>query len=93
MNNMPTVPFTTRIDTKLKTQLEKIAQYEDRSASYIANRAIQNLVDEREATRELIKTGLEIIDKGVSISSEAVNNWFQADDDRPFPEPDTFEKL
>ena len=89
---MPTIPFTMRLDAKLKTQLEEIAQYEERSASYIANRAIQNLVDERETTRALIKTGLELIDQGVSISSEAVNNWFQADDDKPFPEPDTFEK-
>ena len=93
MTNMPTVPFTTRLDTDLKDSLVKIAEYEDRSASYISNRAIQNLVDEREATRELIKTGLELIDKGVSISSKAVNDWVQADDDRPFPEADTFEKL
>lgn len=93
MNTMSTVPFTTRLDTKLKSQLEEIAQYEDRSASYMANQAIQALIDERKQTRELIKTGLELIDKGVSTSSKAVNDWFQSDHDTPFPEPDTFEKL
>ena len=90
---MTTTVLTTRLDTELKTRLETIARYEDRSVSYIANRAIQNLVEEREATRELINTGLELIDKGASISSEAVNTWLQSDDHTPFPKPDILEKL
>lgn len=91
--NMPTIPFTTRLDTGLKAKLEVIAQYEGRSASYMANQAIQALINEREERRELIKTGLQLVDKGVSISSESINNWFQSDFDTPFPEVDTFEKL
>jgi len=88
---MPTISFTTRLDRDLKSRLEKIANYEDRSASYMANQAIKAMVEEREATHELVATGLELINKGVSISAEAVNDWFKADDDVPFPKPDTFE--
>ena len=90
---MTTTVLTTHLDTKLKDRLETIARYEDCSVSSVANRAIQNLVEEREATRELVKTGRKIADQGISISSQAVNEWFQADDHAPFPEPDTFEKF
>ena len=92
MSAMPTIPFTTRLDTRLKASLEKIAQYEDRSASYIANRAIQNFIEEREATRELIDVGLSLVEKGVSISESAVDSWLNSPEDSPFPEPDTFEQ-
>jgi predicted transcriptional regulator len=88
--SMPTIPFTIRLDSGLKAKLEEIAQYEDCSASYIANQAIQAYINEREKTRKLIETGLESVDNGVSISSKAVNNWLKSDYDAPFPEADTF---
>ena len=92
MKTMPTIPFTTRLDTGLKIRLEKIAQYEDRSTSYVANRAIQNFVEEREATRDLIEVGLHLVEKGVSISESAIDSWLNSPEDSPFPKPDTFEK-
>ena len=55
--DMPTTTFSTRIDADLKQRLEQIAQYEDRSASYLANQAIRALVEEREATHALVRTG------------------------------------
>lgn len=85
---MATTTFTTRLDKDLKSRLEAIARYEDRSASYMANQAIKALIDEREATHELVATGLALIDKGVSISEEAVDAWFEGDDDAPFPKPE-----
>jgi len=92
MTTMPTIPFTTRLDTTLKAKLEVIAQYEDRSTSYVANRAIQNFVEEREATRELIEIGLQLVEKGVSISESAIDSWLNSPEDTPFPEPDIFDK-
>lgn len=89
---MSTTPFTTRLDSKLKSRLETIAKYEDRSSSYIANQAIKAFVEEKEQTRELIKTGLDLVNSGVSISSNAVNTWFQ-EENASFPQPDTFEKI
>ncbi len=89
---MPTSTFTTRMDVDLKERLQKVARFERRSASFIANQAIENLVEEREATRALVETGLMLADKGVSISSEAIHAWMSGPEDAAFPEPDTFEK-
>lgn len=91
MTTMPTTTFTTRLDVDLKERLQKIAQYDRRSASFMANQAIQNLVEEREATRELVKTGLELAEKGISISEDAVTAWMNGPEDASFPKPDTFE--
>ena len=88
MKTMPTIPFTTRLDTELKARLEEIAQYEDRSASYVANRAIQNFVEEREATRALIEVGLNLAEREVSISESAIDSWLNSPEDTPFPKPD-----
>lgn len=83
---MSTTSFTTRMDSELKSDLEQIARYEDRSASYIANQAIQAFVNERKATRELVNLGLEMVDRGAKgISPEAVHAWMQSEDDHPFP--------
>lgn len=86
MKPMPTASFTTRIDADLKAELEQIARYEDRSASYMANQAIQNFVEERKATRELVELGLEMIDGGMpGIPEQDIHDWMLAEDDRPFP--------
>ena len=83
---MATTSFTTRIDSELKAELEQIARYDDRSASYVANQAIKALVEERKATRELVETGLMMVEKGApSIPAADIHDWFMADDDRPFP--------
>jgi len=84
---MPTKSFTTRIDADLKAELERIARAEKRSASFMANQAIQNLVEERKATHELVELGLELIEQGApSISGEDMHAWMLSEDDSaPFP--------
>jgi predicted transcriptional regulator len=83
---MPTASFTARIDADLKTQLEAIARFEDRSASWLANQAIRNFVEERIATRELLRAGLALIERGAEgVAPDAVHEWLLADDDQPFP--------
>ena len=83
---MPTSVFTTRLDTEVKAELEQIARFEDRSASYLANQAITALVEERRATRELVATGLAMIEQGVpGIEPDAVHDWLLSEDDQPFP--------
>lgn len=86
---MPTVSFTHRIDVDLKSDLDDIAQFENRSASFVANQAIQNFVEERKATRALVETGLELIEQGASgIPAEDIHAWMLSDDDsQTFPEP------
>jgi len=84
---MPTTLFSHRIDTDLKSELEKIARYEDRSASYLANQAIKTMVEERQATRELVHIGLKLVEMDApSIPSEDIHAWLLADDDAPYPE-------
>lgn len=88
---MPTSTFTTRIDIGLKERLQTIAQQDRRSASFIANQAIEHFVEEREATRALVETGLLLIEQGApTISSQAIHAWMHGHDDAPFPEPDSF---
>lgn len=73
---MATVSFTHRIYNDLKAELDKIAQYDDRSSAYVANQAIQDLVEDRQATRELIETGLSLIEKGApTIPAEDIHSW------------------
>jgi len=93
MQSMPTSTFTTRIDADLKERLQNIARQEQRSASFMANQAIEHFVEEREATRALLETGLMMIEKGApTISSEAIHAWMTGPEDAPFPEPDSFKK-
>ena len=92
MATMATATFTTRLDTEVKADLEMIARFEDRSASYLANQAITALVEERKATHELLEVGQQLIEKGISISEKAMDAWFDGADDAAFPAPDTFER-
>lgn len=83
---MSNTSLTTRIDADLKAELEQIARYERRSASFMANQAIRNLVDERRATRELLETGLALVEMGTSgIEPQDVHAWL-ASDEEVFPE-------
>lgn len=86
---MPTVSFTHRIDADLKADLEEIARFENRSASHMANQAIQNLVEERKATLALLQTGLDLIEQGApTVAAEDIHAWILAEDDSaPFPDP------
>ncbi len=83
---MPSASFTHRIDPELRAELERIARFEDRSASWVANLAIRSFVEERQATRELVREGLRQVEAGEpSIPPDAVHDWLLAEDGRAFP--------
>ncbi len=82
---MTTTTFTTRIDLGLKKRLEQLAARDRRSASYVANLAIQNMVEEREATRDLVMVGLELAKTGHSIAEEDIDSWLRNSEDAAFP--------
>ena len=82
-----------RLDEDLKSSLEAEARLEDRSASYLATRAIKKMLAEKEAKRRLIEEAMAEADKGVFVSSEMVESWMNSwgtDNELPIPEPDTF---
>ena len=90
---MATVPFSLRIDRKLKAKLEKEAGIEDRSSAYVAQRAIAEFIARREAKRKALNEAFAEADKGVFISGEAVERWMASwgtDHELPMPEPDIF---
>lgn len=90
---MSTVQFSIRMDPKIKARLDKQARLEDRSAAYIAQRAIDAYVSKQEHLLELVRLAEVEADKGVFISQEKMSAWFESlgtDHELPEPEPDIF---
>ena len=74
---MTAKPFTTRLDTSVKTRLEAIAQREDRSASYLAKKAITDFVEKREYDHDLITRAREQIANGQGVPEEKIDAWME----------------
>ena len=90
---MKTAPFSMRLDAKLKTQLEKEAKRRDRTASFIANRAIRLYFEQLDHVRKDLDEAFAEAEKGVFISGEAIHKWMDSwgtDHELPPPEPDIF---
>ena len=90
---MSTVPFTFRIDKELKKSLDLEAQVEDRSASYLASKAIKLMLEQQEEKRLAVKRAVSEADKGVFVSQEAVNEWMDSwdtENELPKPKADVF---
>ena len=90
---MPTVPFSLRIDRDIKTKLEREAILEDRSAGYVAQKAIEEYLDAKAYKRECLRAAAAEADKGIFISEEAMDAWMKSwdtDHELPVPEPDIF---
>lgn len=89
---MTTTTFSMRMDADVKRRLEEKAASMDRSASWIAQRAIEDYLAREEALIESIRNALEN-DDGTRTSGEAVMAWMERwaeGHDDPFPEPDIF---
>ncbi|MBO3761113.1 hypothetical protein [Ciceribacter sp. L1K22] len=83
---MAKVSLTTRIEEDLNDALAEIARFDNLSPSDLAGQAIRNLVEERQAMRDLVELGLALVDAGKDgAEPEAVHDWLLADEDRPFP--------
>lgn len=88
---MPTAPYTFRMDDDVRKALELEAQFEDRPAAQLANRAIKAMIEAKTAKRSAISAALAEADKGAFISQEALNSWMDSwdtDDEQPLPAPD-----
>lgn len=92
---MTTIPFTMRLDETLKKNLEEEARREDRSASYLATRAIKQMLDAKSAKRLAIEEAMQEADAGAFVSQSAVHKWMDSwdtDNELPSPAPDVFHK-
>jgi predicted transcriptional regulator len=90
---MSSVPFSLRLEPKIRSQLEQEAKSLDRSASYVATKAIESFLEARADRRRALEEAVAEADKGVFISEEAMNAWINSwgtDNELPPPEPDIF---
>ena len=90
---MATVPFSIRLDEAMKARLEQEAEREDRSASYLAQKAIGDYLDYKDFFRREMEAAIAEADKGVFISGEAMHKWiasWDTENELPPPEPDIF---
>lgn len=90
---MANSPFSLRLPPELKERLDAVAESEDRSASYVATKAIEAFLDARDAKARAIDAAFREADKGIFVSQEAVHRWMDSwdtDNELPIPEPDIF---
>lgn len=88
---MATERLSLRIDAGLKKSLEKEARREDRSASYLAVKAIEAMLRIRVEKRAAVRAAIAEASKGEFISQEAMDTWidsWDSDAELPPPEPD-----
>ena len=88
---MATERLSLRIDANLKKSLELEARHEERSASYLAVKAIEAMLRERAGRRAAIREAVSEADKGAFISQEAMDAWVSSwneDKELPPPKPD-----
>ena len=90
---MASSPFSLRLSPELKDRLDAVAESEDRSASYVATKAIEAFLDARDAKERAIDAAFREADKGIFVSQEAAHRWMDSwdtDNELPVPEPDIF---
>lgn len=88
---MATERLSLRIDAVLKKNLEKEARREERSASYLAVKAIEAMLKNRIEKRAAVRAAIAEASKGEFISQDAMDTWidsWDADAELPPPEPD-----
>ena len=90
---MTTERLSLRIDAELKKSLEREARREERSASYLAVKAIEAMLHSRTEKRAAIRAAIAEADRGAFVSQAAMDTWISFWDtvsELPPPEPDTF---
>lgn len=80
-----------RLDEDLKRDLEAEAKLQDRSSSYLATRAIKEMLAAKTSKRQIIQEAITQADNGEFISEEAMTKWFLSlgtSSELPEPDPD-----
>ena len=90
---MASPPFSVRLSEDLKSRLEREAEWEDRSAGYLVQKAVEEFLDARDFFRNEMEAAIAEADKDVFVSGEAVQRWMESwdtENELPPPEPDIF---
>ena len=72
---MTTARLSLRIDAELKNRLELEAKREERSASFLAIKAIEAMLRDRAEKRAASRSAIQEADKGSFISQDAMDAW------------------
>lgn len=88
---MTTARLSLRIDSELKNRLELEAKREERSASFLAIKAIESMLRDRAEKRAAIRSAIQAADKGSFISQDAMDAWvasWETDSETALPPAD-----
>jgi len=91
LRNKPTSPFSLRLPDDTRNRLEEEARRSERSASFVATKAIEAFLDARDRKRIAIESTIAEADNGAFVSQEAVDSWMDswgAANELSFPDPD-----
>lgn len=75
---MAGIPFSLRIDPRLKAALDREAEREKRSTGYILQRAAEEYLERRQAFDDMVDRLEAEADKGAFVSGEAVDAWVES---------------
>jgi predicted transcriptional regulator len=92
---MVSVPFSVRLNNKLRKRLESEAARSQRSAGFVTQQAIEEYLDAKDFFREEMQKAVKEAERGEFISEKAMDEWFLSlgtDKELPPPEPDVFLK-
>ena len=92
---MTTARLSLRIDAKLRNRLEQEAKREERSASFLAIKAIESMLRDRAEKRAAIRSAIQEADRGSFISQDAMDAWeasWETDAETP-PPPARFQSI
>jgi len=91
MNQIPTKPYSIRLDADVRQALEAEAAREDRPAAQLASLAIKNMLAAKAAKRSAIEAALAEADAGEFVSLQSATDWvtsWDADTELSIPEVD-----
>jgi len=92
---MPSVPFSLRIDARIKKALDAQAKLEKRSTGYVIRQAAVDYLERQGRIRSLVASLEDEANKGEFISEETMTAWFLSlgtENELPEPQPDIFLK-
>jgi len=92
---MPSVPFSLRIDARIKKALDAQAKLEKRSTGYVLQQAAVDYLERQGRIRSLVASLEDEANKGEFISEETMTAWFLSrgtENELPEPQPDIFLK-
>lgn len=82
-----------RIPGEMKERLDRLSSVTNRSATALAEEALQDYLSQHELEIEALEAAAERADKGDFVSHEAVAGWLKtrgSADEGPTPKPDIF---